>query len=54
MHIPTLENVYETLGKQHAILLKEKEKISRIKQKLGIGNADGPKQKPFAIKSESL
>lgn len=53
MRVPTLENVYETLGKQHAILLKEKEKISRIKQKLGIGNVDA-KQKTSSTKPESL
>lgn len=38
MHIPTLENVYQTLEKQHQILLKEKEKINNIKAKIGVRN----------------
>lgn len=38
IYVPTLENVYETLRKQHSILIKEKEKIGKIKQKLGIDN----------------
>lgn len=49
MHVPTLENVYQTLHKQHAILLKEREKISKIKTKLGISEIDTPKSRLIGI-----
>lgn len=39
MRIPSLENVYQTLEKQHQILLREREKISKIKSKIGIREA---------------
>lgn len=35
MRIPTLENVYQTLEKQHQILMKEKERINKLKVKVG-------------------
>lgn len=35
MHIPQLENVYETLTKQRTILNTQKQKIAYIKSKLG-------------------
>lgn len=54
MHVPTLENVYQTLHKQHAILLKEREKISKIKQKLGIGGCETSKARQISIKADSL
>lgn len=42
MHIPTLENVFQTLEKQYQILLKEKEKIEEIKIKAGIRDTTTP------------
>lgn len=36
MRVPSLEAVYQTLAKQYQILMKEKEKINKIKAKLGV------------------
>lgn len=36
MHMPTLENVYQTLSKQRDILNRQKLKINMMKLKLGL------------------
>lgn len=36
MHMPTLENVYQTLSKQRDILNRQKLKINYMKSKLGL------------------
>lgn len=42
MRIPTFENVYQTMEKQHEILLREKAKINSIKSKIGVRETDTP------------
>lgn len=54
MHIPSLENVYQTLRKQHEILLQEREKINKIKAKLGVADSDQSKLQRGASKQEPL
>lgn len=36
MHIPSLENVYQTMEKQQQILISERMKINDIKNKIGL------------------
>lgn len=45
MRIPTLENVYQTLEQQHQILMKEKAKINKIKNKIGVRDSSPSKIK---------
>lgn len=45
MRIPTLEHIYQTMEKQQQILSKEKEKIERIKTKIGVRNSTPTKIK---------
>lgn len=54
MHIPSLENVYQTLRKQHEIVLQEREKINKIKTKLGVGDSDQSKSQRGVSKQEPL
>lgn len=35
MKIPTMENVYQTIRKQQQIMMRERDKIKKIKEKLG-------------------
>lgn len=42
MRIPTFEHVYQTMEKQHEILLREKAKIDAIKAKVGVRSIDTP------------
>lgn len=44
MKIPTMENVYQTIRKQQQIMMREREKIKKIKEKIG-GKATPAEQK---------
>lgn len=44
MHVPQLENIYETLSKQRSILNSQKQKIAYVKTKLGFKG--GPTKTP--------
>lgn len=54
MRIPTLENVYQTLEKQHQILMKEKEKINKLKVKAGVRDSSPNKIKYSYSNTDNL
>ena len=54
MHVPTLENVYQTLGKQHEILMQEQSKINKIKSHIGLRELDTSKPKANPSKADTL
>lgn len=54
MRIPTLENVYQTLEKQHQILMKEKEKINKLKLKAGLRDSSPNKIKYSYSNTDNL
>lgn len=54
MRIPTLENVYQTLEKQHQILMKEKERINKLKIKAGLRDSSPNKIKYSYSNTDNL
>lgn len=54
MRVPSLEAVYQTLAKQYQILMKEKEKLNKIKAKAGIKDSAPSKIKYSYSKTENL
>lgn len=56
MHIPSMENIYQTLEKQHDVLQREKLKIQKLKIKAGLrdcGNESAKIKYNFSNSSES-
>lgn len=54
MRVPSLEAVYQTLAKQYQILMKEKEKINKIKAKVGMKDSTPAKIKYSYSKTDNL
>lgn len=54
MRVPSLEAVYQTLAQQYQILMKEKEKINRIKAKARMRDPAQSKIKYSYTKADNL
>ncbi|KAG4068236.1 hypothetical protein HA402_007756 [Bradysia odoriphaga] len=54
MHVPTLENIYQTLTKQRDIVSRQRIKINHIKSRLGYKDNTNPSKKMAEVNINSL